>query len=70
VKGPTQFIPKASEWTHEFKWHGRIPENKTKYKAGELQFTVECYYNRHFFWPYLVNKFQKVAISPVFSVPI
>lgn len=39
VKGPTQFIPKASEWTHEFKWHGRIPENKTKYKAGELQFT-------------------------------
>ena len=30
---------------------------------------MECYYNRHF-WPYLVNKFEKVAIFPVFSVPI
>ena len=30
---------------------------------------LECYYNRHV-WPYLVNKFQKVPIFPLFSAPI
>lgn len=39
VRGPTLFTPAANEWLHEFKWHGRLPDNKARYKAGELQFT-------------------------------
>lgn len=39
VRGPTQFIPKSDEWLHEFKWHGRVPENKARYKSGLLEFT-------------------------------
>lgn len=39
VRGPTLFTPAANEWLHSFKWHGRVPDNKARYKAGELQFT-------------------------------
>ena len=39
------------------------------FESSDCLIYVECYYNRHF-WPYLVNKFEKVVIFPVFSVPI
>ncbi|XP_071113421.1 uncharacterized protein [Haliotis cracherodii] len=28
--GPCQFMPAASEWLHDFQWHGTDPQNKTR----------------------------------------
>lgn len=38
VVGPSLFTPAANEWLHEFSWHGRVQEDKAKYKAGLLKF--------------------------------
>lgn len=38
VMGPTLFVPSSNEWIHEFAWHGRVPDNKARYKAGMLKF--------------------------------
>jgi hypothetical protein len=27
IRGPSQFIPAADEWLHEFRWHGRDPKD-------------------------------------------
>jgi len=49
--GPIRYIPKPSEWIHEFKWHGEDPNNKTRKVRGALQFKLlrviadQFYYN-------------------------
>merc|ERR1719244_319065 len=36
--GPRRYVPKPTEWIHEFSWHGEDPTNKTKKVRGALQF--------------------------------
>merc|ERR1719430_950649 len=49
--GPIRYVPKPSEWIHEFKWHGEDPSNKTRKVRGALQFKLlrviadQFYYN-------------------------
>eukprot|EP00092_Neocalanus_flemingeri_P034751 GFUD01037819.1.p1 GENE.GFUD01037819.1~~GFUD01037819.1.p1 ORF type:complete len:472 (+),score=167.86 GFUD01037819.1:62-1477(+) len=49
--GPIRYVPKPSEWIHEFCWHGEDPTNKTKKIKGALQFKLlrviadQFYYN-------------------------
>ena len=49
--GPSRYIPKAGEWTHEFSWHGEEPDNKARKVKGALRFTKlrviadQFYYN-------------------------
>ena len=49
--GPYCYVPQPNEWTHEFKWHGTDPNNKTKKVYGALQFQKlriiadQTYYN-------------------------
>ena len=49
--GPSRYIPKAGEWTHEFSWHGEEPGNKARKVKGALRFTKlrviadQFYYN-------------------------
>merc|ERR1711936_1515612 len=49
--GPIRYVPKPSEWIHEFKWHGEDPSNKTRKVRGALQFQLlrviadQFYYN-------------------------
>merc|ERR1711915_179748 len=49
--GPIRYVPKPSEWIHEFSWHGEDPKNKTKKVRGALQFKLlrviadQFYYN-------------------------
>lgn len=39
VRGPTMFVPTATEWVHEFVWHGSDPGKPTKKVPGALRFT-------------------------------
>jgi hypothetical protein len=49
--GPIRYIPKPSEWIHEFSWHGEDPTNKTQKVRGALKFKLlrviadQFYYN-------------------------
>ena len=49
--GPSRYIPKAGEWTHEFSWHGEPEGNKASKVKGALRFTKlrviadQFYYN-------------------------
>merc|ERR1711936_389432 len=49
--GPIRYVPKPSEWIHQFCWHGEDPTNKTKKVRGALQFQLlrviadQFYYN-------------------------
>jgi len=49
--GPIRYVPKPSEWIHEFFWHGEDPTNKTRKVKGALQFKLlrviadQFYYN-------------------------
>ena len=49
--GPIRYVPKPGEWTHEFRWHGEDPSNKTRKIQGALQFKLlriiadQMYYN-------------------------
>lgn len=49
--GPIRYVPKPSEWIHEFFWHGEDPQNKTRKIKGALQFKLlrviadQFYYN-------------------------
>jgi len=49
--GPIRYVPKPSEWIHEFSWHGEDPTNKTRKVRGALQFKLlrviadQFYYN-------------------------
>ncbi|XP_062521520.1 uncharacterized protein LOC134196423 [Corticium candelabrum] len=50
-QGPTQFVPSADEWMHEFSWHGPDKTNKTKLIPNQWRFTKlkvvpdQFYYN-------------------------
>jgi len=49
--GPIRYVPKPSEWIHQFCWHGEDPTNKTKKVRGALKFQLlrviadQFYYN-------------------------
>ncbi|XP_065840952.1 uncharacterized protein [Oscarella lobularis] len=49
--GPTQFVPSAEDWVHEFSWHGTDPANKTRLIPNTWKFTKlkvvpdQFYYN-------------------------
>jgi len=49
--GPIRYVPKPSEWIHEFFWHGEDPDNKTRKIKGALKFKLlrviadQFYYN-------------------------
>lgn len=51
IHGPTLYMPRPSEWVHEFVWHGTDRNNKTTKKPGALTFTKlrvipdQFYYN-------------------------
>jgi len=49
--GPIRYVPKPSEWIHEFCWHGEDPGDKTRKIKGALKFQLlrviadQFYYN-------------------------
>eukprot|EP00118_Oscarella_pearsei_P003611 m.15066 g.15066 ORF g.15066 m.15066 type:complete len:406 (+) comp26142_c0_seq1:142-1359(+) len=49
--GPTQFVPSADDWMHEFSWHGPDSANKTRLIPNSWKFTKlkvvpdQFYYN-------------------------
>ena len=51
LHGPTQYVPRPKEWTHEFCWHGVDPADKTRLVQGLHTFTHlrtiadQIYYN-------------------------
>lgn len=39
LRGPSQYVPEANEWLHEFSWHGSDMDNPTVKIPGGRQFT-------------------------------
>jgi hypothetical protein len=38
LKGPSQYVPQADEWLHEFLWHGADPKNPNRKIPRSLKF--------------------------------
>ncbi|KAL8600288.1 hypothetical protein ACOMHN_060906 [Nucella lapillus] len=50
VEGPALFVPQASEWLHEFVWHGSDPKDATRQVPASRRFTELTIVPDHFYY--------------------
>ncbi|XP_076438429.1 uncharacterized protein LOC143277472 [Babylonia areolata] len=50
VEGPAVVVPEATEWLHEFVWHGTDPKDKARLVPGSRRFTQLPLVPDHFYY--------------------